>query len=68
VHHHHHHHHHHIIIIITSSSHHHQDQRNVLRDPPPGSNTFAFDYTEQFPVALALLEEDPRLNDLLMLL
>lgn len=36
------------------------DKRNFVRSPP-GSVEFPFDMTASFPVALALLREDPEL-------
>ena len=35
----------------------------MLRNPPPGIQ-FHFDFAKSFPVALALLKEDPRLQKL----
>ena len=40
------------------------DKRNVLRDPPGGAQQFRFVFDEYNPVALAMLQEDPRLSDL----
>ena len=40
-----------------------QDSRNVLREPPPGVQ-FQFDFAKSFPVAMAILKEDPRLQKL----
>lgn len=37
------------------------DERNFLRDPPAGVQ-FHYDYDSMFPVALAVLEEDPELK------
>jgi len=39
------------------------DERNVLRDPPAGVD-FVFDFESNMPVATAMLETDPKLNDL----
>lgn len=40
-----------------------QDSRNVLREPPPGVQ-FQFEFTKSFPIAMAILKEDPRLQKL----
>lgn len=40
-----------------------QDSRNVLRNPPPGVQ-FLFDFAKSYPVAMATLKEDPRLQKL----
>ena len=40
-----------------------QDERNVLRDPPAGVD-FMFEFESNMPVATAMLECDPKLNDL----
>jgi len=40
-----------------------QDERNVLRDPPAGVE-YHFDFDSNSPVALAMLEVDPKLSDL----
>ena len=40
-----------------------QDERNVLRDPPAGVD-FIFEFESNMPVATAMLECDPKLNDL----
>jgi len=40
-----------------------EDKRNFVRSPPAGVE-FAFDMESVFPVALALLKEDPRLNQM----
>jgi hypothetical protein len=37
------------------------DQRNFLR-PPPSGVQFHFDFTHSYPIAMALLEEDKRLQ------
>lgn len=39
------------------------DERNVLRDPPAGVD-FIFEFESNMPVATAMLECDPKLNDL----
>jgi len=39
------------------------DERNVLRDPPAGVD-FLFEFESNMPVATAMLECDPKLNDL----
>ncbi|KAL5266051.1 hypothetical protein ACHWQZ_G006637 [Mnemiopsis leidyi] len=39
------------------------DERNVLRDPPAGVD-FVFEFESNMPVATAMLECDPKLNDL----
>eukprot|EP00731_Ephydatia_muelleri_P032197 Em0023g704a len=39
------------------------DSRNVLREPPPGVQ-FQFEFTKSFPIAMAILKEDPRLQKL----
>jgi hypothetical protein len=41
-----------------------QDQRNFLRDPPPGAQQFAFDFDASYPVALAILPYDDRLEEM----
>jgi hypothetical protein len=41
-----------------------QDKRNFLRDPPPGSRNFDFNYDAMYPVAMATLQEDDRLRDM----
>lgn len=38
-----------------------QDKRNFVRSPPSGVQ-FAFDMDSSYPIALALLKEDPNLN------
>jgi len=38
-----------------------QDKRNFVRSPPGGVE-FSFDMNASFPVALALLREDPELS------
>lgn len=40
-----------------------QDSRNVLRNPPPGVQ-FLFDFAKSYPIAMATLKEDPRLQKL----
>ena len=40
-----------------------QDSRNVLRNPPPGVQ-FNFDFAKSYPVAMAMLKEDSRLQKL----
>eukprot|EP00043_Microstomoeca_roanoka_P015328 m.153487 g.153487 ORF g.153487 m.153487 type:complete len:330 (-) comp16234_c0_seq2:1591-2580(-) len=40
-----------------------QDERNFTRDPPPGAQ-FHFDFDQSFPVAEAIIVEDPRLEGL----
>ena len=40
-----------------------QDSRNVLRNPPPGVQ-FLFDFAKSYPVAMATLKEDSRLQKL----
>ena len=40
-----------------------QDERNVVRDPPVGSQG-EFDFQSVNDVAIAILEHDPRLNHL----
>ena len=39
------------------------DSRNVLRNPPPGVQ-FHFDFAKSYPVAMAMLKEDSRLQKL----
>ncbi|CAI8045337.1 Synapse-associated protein 1 [Geodia barretti] len=39
------------------------DSRNVLRNPPPGIQ-FNFDFAKSYPVAMAMLKEDARLQKL----
>ena len=41
-----------------------QDKRNFLRDPPPGSRNFDFNYEAMYPVAMATLQEDDRLREM----
>ena len=41
-----------------------QDKRNFTRDPPPGAKPFHFDYDVFSPIALATLQEDPRLQEM----
>lgn len=48
------------MLNVTWSS---QDERNVLRDPPAGVD-FIFELESNMPVATAMLEIDPKLNDL----
>ena len=45
---------------ITSLS---ADSRNFLRNPPAGVE-FNFDFTQSYPIALATLEEDPKLKEM----
>jgi len=40
-----------------------KDQRNFLRSPPAGVQ-FQFDYANMYPVALAVLQEDPNLSEM----
>jgi len=40
-----------------------QDERNVLRDPPAGVE-YHFDFDSNSPVAMAMLDVDPKLSDL----
>lgn len=40
-----------------------QDERNALRDPPAGAE-YHFDFDSNSPIALAMLEVDPKLSDL----
>ncbi len=41
-----------------------QDKRNFIRDPPPGSRNFEFEYEKMYPVALATLVHDERLQQM----
>jgi len=38
------------------------DKRNFIRDPPAGQKMFSFSFEEKFPVALAILQEDDKLE------
>ena len=40
-----------------------QDQRNFLRNPPSGVR-FNFDFQASHPVAMAVLQEDPKLEEM----
>eukprot|EP00050_Salpingoeca_kvevrii_P006687 m.290962 g.290962 ORF g.290962 m.290962 type:complete len:383 (+) comp12383_c0_seq1:181-1329(+) len=41
-----------------------KDQRNFLRDPPPGATQYTFDFEHYYPIAMATLQEDPRLQEM----
>ena len=51
------------VIMFPNNAHPLQDSRNVLRNPPPGVQ-FNFDFAKSYPVAMAMLKEDSRLQKL----
>ena len=40
-----------------------KDSRNFLKSPPSGVD-FHFDFDVAYPIAMAILEEDPALHDM----
>jgi hypothetical protein len=40
------------------------DQRNFTRDPPAGQKAVDFDFDASFPVAMAILDDDKKLEEM----
>lgn len=49
------------IVKMMMQSLHLQDRRNFVRAPPAGVN-YEFDYDKMYPVAVAIMAEDPNLE------